>query len=62
MRIGDAIVFVAQWSSFYGFRGKVVSTAPHLMVLLHGDAMPIRVSEREIARDEPSTLNLTGAE
>lgn len=62
MKVGDPIVFTAQWSSFYGFRGRVVATSPHLMVLLDGDRSSIRVSEREVALDEPSTVNLTGAE
>ncbi len=62
MKIGDPIVVSAQWSSFYGFRGRVTATDPHLMVLLHGDAHSIRVGEREVRGDEPSELNLTGAE
>ncbi len=61
LRVGDAVAVVAQWSSFCGMKGKVTALAP-LMVLIHGDKYPIRVGEREVVLEEPSDLNLTGAE
>lgn len=48
---GDRIVVTAQWSSFYGMRGEVVSVTPHTMVIIDGDTYPIRVGDREIAKD-----------
>jgi hypothetical protein len=62
VRVGDLVCVAAQWSSFYGMKGKVTAIAPHLMILIHGDKYPIRVGEREVVVEEPSELNLTGAE
>lgn len=63
MKPGDRIIFTAHWSSFYGYRGAVAMTKPHLMVLIDGDSYPIRVGAKEIApEDMPTEPNLTGAE
>ncbi len=48
---GDRVVVTAQWSSFVGMRGLVVAVTPHLMVLIDGDAYPIRMGEREVTRE-----------
>jgi ribosomal protein L24 len=48
---GDRVVVVAHWSSFRGMRGEVVQVTPHTMVLIDGDTYPIRVGDREIAKE-----------
>jgi hypothetical protein len=46
---GDAVLVVGRWCSFYGQRGRVVSTSPPVMVRLDGeDERPLRI--------EPSAL------
>ena len=62
MRKGDRALFVASWSSWRGMRGEVKETSPHLMILLDGDRLPIRVHPRECIPEEPSEVSLTGAE
>ncbi len=62
MKPGDRVVVVAHWSTFRGMRGRVVATSPHLMILIDDDKYPIRVGTREVVVDEPSTVNMTGAE
>ncbi len=62
IRNGDRVVFVAQWSSFYRMKGRVTQVTPHTMIIVDGDSYPIRVGEKEIALDEPSVPNMTGAE
>ena len=62
MRIGDPVRVTAAWSPFYGYRGTVTQVTPHLMIRIEGDSYPIRVGEREVVREEPSTVNLTGVE
>ncbi len=62
MKPGDRVVVVAHWSTFRGMRGRVVATMPHLMILIDDDKYPIRVGTREVVVDEPSTVNMTGAE
>lgn len=62
MRVGERVRFVAAWSSFYGMTGAIVQMQPHIMILIDRDKHPIRVGEREIAVDEPSSQSLTGAE
>lgn len=48
MRKDDRVEFHAMWSSFFGLRGKVVSTTPRLMVLIDGDRHPVAVGDREV--------------
>lgn len=62
IRKGDSVVVTAQWSSFFGMKGKVTQVHPHPMIVIEGDSYPIRVGEKEIALDLPSNPNLTGAE
>ncbi len=62
VRVGDPVIVTAHWSSFRGMRGRVTQTSPHLMILIERDTYPIRVGVREVTVDEPSTVNLTGAE
>ena len=61
MRVGDRVVVTAMWSSFHTMKGRVVATAPHLMILIDHDVHPIRVGEREVAIISDQ-LNPTGAE
>jgi len=61
MRPGDRVIVHVHWSSFHGQRGVVVSTAP-LMVKLDGDLVAMRFGDREVQLEEPSTVNLSGAE
>ncbi len=61
VRTGDRVRVTAAWSSFVGMAGVVKQVQPHLMILLDGDRMPIRVGEREIAFDSDE-VSLTGAE
>lgn len=49
MRPGDRIEVTASWSSFRGQRGRIVATAPHLMVVLDDDPRPMRVGQTEVA-------------
>ena len=42
-RAGDRVRVSALWSEFRGMRGVVVQTVPHCMVLLDGEAHPLRV-------------------
>ncbi len=62
MKPGDRIIVVAHWSSFRGMKGVVVAMVPPLMVLIDGDKYPIRIEAKSVVIDEPSSLNLTGAE
>lgn len=58
----DRVRVTATWSSFVGMAGRVTATRPHIMVILDGDRLPIRVTEREIARLDTSEISMTGAE
>lgn len=49
MRPGARIIVTAQWSSFYGMKGTVNATSPHLMITIDGDTYPIRMGAREVA-------------
>ena len=59
--VGDRVHVVEPWSSFRGMRGTVTQVRPYIMILIDGDRLPIRVGEREIAR-EANDPSLTGAE
>ncbi len=48
MRVGDRVEVVASWSTFRGMRGRVVETAPRLMVVLDDDPRAIAVGHREV--------------
>ncbi len=62
MRLGDRVLVHAQWSSFRGMRGSVTQTHPFLMVRFDDYEHPLRIEEPSVVLDEPSSLNLTGAE
>jgi hypothetical protein len=70
MRPGDPVIGVRPCFSFFGVRGRVVTTSP-LYVLFDGEREPMCVSMREIApapRDVPieaaldSSHHVAGAE
>lgn len=60
--VGDRVRVVAHWSTFVGMGGLVTQVTPWLMVRLDGDKHPLRIEEPSVVLDEPSTVNLTGAE
>ncbi len=62
MKIGDRVIVHARWSSFRGMKGTVTSTRPHLMVHFDDLVYAIRIEEPSVVLDEPSAVNLTGAE
>lgn len=58
--VGDRVVVVAEWSSFFGWRGKVTQVKPWTAVLFDGDRLPMRIEEPSIARDESSMPMVAG--
>jgi hypothetical protein len=75
MRIGDRVFMVDRYakrlrcsckpsepSQFDGMRGVVTRLHPSVMVHLDGERLPMVFDERDFVLDEPSTVNLTGAE
>lgn len=61
MKLGEPVIFVADWSSFVGKRGHVTQVHPFVMVVLDDDPRPIRVGEREVV-PASETAHHAGAE
>ncbi len=59
--IGDRVLVVAGWSTFYGQRGRITSYEPRTMVLIDGEKKPMRFGESEIVV-ESTPRNIGGAE
>jgi hypothetical protein len=53
MIVGDRVHFTSLWSTFAGLAGYVTATTPHLMVLIDGDRLPVRVHAKEVAQMHP---------
>ncbi len=76
MRVRDRVVMVDRYAErrrcsckapepswFDGLRGVVTRLTPTVMVHLDGERLPMVFDERDlVVLEEPSTLNLTGAE
>ncbi len=63
MRTGDRIRTLIEWGCFRHKRGKFLEMrGDRPLVLLDGDVAPVLFFAHEVTRDEPSSLNLTGAE
>lgn len=61
--VGDPVRLTHNWGSFQGMRGTIRGLqGDRVLVLLEGDTSPTLFFRDEVARDEPSTTNLTGAE
>ena len=61
MKVGDRILFTADWSSFLGMHGNLTQVEPFFMATIGDDPRPLRVGEREFVPDaEPA--HLAGAE
>jgi hypothetical protein len=51
MKVGSRVLITAGWSSFHHRRGVITQLDPYLMVLLDGEAKPLRMGVRELIVD-----------
>lgn len=63
MKVGERVIVVASWSSFFRQHGEITQVDPFVMIRLDGDdPRPIRVGEREVIPEEESQRSIGGAE